>query len=126
MTVSQPSTGTVDTGSQAVFLPGAVLPVTGPHRTSSRVPGLKALGTKSVLAHARAHTHPPPLSCYSQVGSGAGGWPISSGLRTADLQSALEAGTLGHAAPGHRADATHSRSKKLSNLVGNQLSQGVG
>lgn len=60
MTVSQPSTGTVDTGSQAVFLPGAVLPVTGPHRTSSRVPGLKALGTKSVLAHARAHTHPPP------------------------------------------------------------------
>lgn len=122
MTVSQPSTGTVDTGSQAVFLPGAVLPVTGPHRTSSRVPGLKALGTKSVLAHA----HPPPLSCYSQVGRGAGGWPISSGLGTADLQSALEAGTLGHAAPGHRANATHSRSKKLSNLVGNQLSQGVG
>lgn len=86
MTVSQPSTGTVDTGSQAVFLPGAVLPVTGPHRTSSRVPGLKALGTKSVLAHA----HPPPLSCYSQVGSGAGGWPISSGLGTAGLQSALK------------------------------------
>lgn len=59
MTVSQPSTGTIDTGSQAVFfLPGAVLPVTGPHRTSSRVPGLKALGTKSVLAH--AHTYRPP------------------------------------------------------------------